>query len=108
MGIHREKREKEQCQEVATMVQISPMVTLVSMAETQGFTDILKVDVLNHKQTLVSTVETLVFMVESLVFMVETLDFTAILKVAAQNPNQTLVMVSTTEILAAVSREEMM
>ena len=90
------------------MVQISPMVTLVSIAETLGFTDILKVDVLNHKQTLVSTVVTLVFMVESLVFMVETLDFTAILKVAAQNPNQTLVMVSTTEILAAVSMEVMM
>merc|ERR1712110_559640 len=99
--IHREKGEKEQCQEVATMVQISPMVTLVSIAETLGFTDILKVDVLNHKQTLVSTVVTLVF-------MVETLDSTAILKVAAQNPNQTLVMVSTTEILAAVSMEEMM
>merc|ERR1712025_434375 len=56
--------------------------------------EVLKVDVLNHKQTLV--------------FMVETLDFTDILKVAAQNPNQTLVMVSTMEILAAVSMEEMM
>ena len=43
------------------MVQISPMVTLVSMAETLGFMDILKVVVLNHNPTLemVSTTEIL-------------------------------------------------
>ena len=76
------------------MVQTSPMVTLVSMVETQGFTDILRVAVLSHKQTLVSMEEILVF--------------TVILRVAAQNPSQTLVKVSTMEILAAVSMEVMM
>merc|ERR1739842_103470 len=61
--------------------------------ETQGFTD-RKVAALNHKQILVSRVETP--------------DFTEILKVADQNPNQALVMAFTTEILAVVSMEAMM
>merc|ERR1712226_1098395 len=100
MGVT-EKREKEKCQEVAIMVQMSPMVTLVSMVVTQDFTEILKVAVLNHKQTLVS-------MVEILDSMVETQDFTDILRVAVLNHKQTLAMVSTMGILAAVSMQEMM
>merc|ERR1712226_248704 len=114
MGVT-EKREKEKCQEVAIMVQMSPMVTLVSMVVTQDFTEILKVAVLNHKQTLVSMVEILVSMVEILDSMVEILDsmvetqdFTDILRVAVLNHKQTLVMVSTMGILAAVSMQEMM
>merc|ERR1712037_766686 len=86
--------------EVATTV--SPMVTPVSIVETQGFTE------MNHKQTLVSMVEILVSMVEILVSMVEILVSTDILKVADQNPIPTLVMASTKEILAVVSMEEMM
>ena len=82
------------------MVRMSPMVTLVSMAEILGFTD-RKVAALNHKQTLVS-------MAEILVSRAETPDFTDILKVADQIPNQALVMAFTTEILAVVSMEEMM
>ena len=84
------------------------MVNLVSMVETQDFTDILRVAVLNHKQTLVSMAEILVSMAEILVSRVETPDFTDILKVADQIPNKALVMAFTTEILAVVSMEEMM
>ena len=90
------------------------MVTPVSMVETQDFTD-MKVAALNHKQILVSMaeilvsmVEILVSMVEILVSMVETQDFTDILKVGDQNPIPTMVMASTTEILAVVSTEGMM
>merc|ERR1712203_1204653 len=104
MGV-REKTGKEQCQEVVIMVQ---MVNLVSMVGTQDFTDIPKVAVLNHKQILVFMVEILVSMVEILVFMVENRDSTDILRVVVLNHNQTQVMVSTREILAAVSMEEMM
>ena len=82
------------------MVRMSPMVTLVSMAEILGFTD-RKVAALNHKQTLVS-------MAEILVSRAETPDFTDILKVADQIPNQALVRAFTTEILAVVSMEAMM
>ena len=83
------------------------MVTPVSMVETQDFTD-MKVAALNHKQILVSMAEILVSMVEILVSMVETQDFTDILKVGDQNPIPTMVMASTTEILAVVSTEGMM
>merc|ERR1719507_1522234 len=59
-------------------------------------------------EILVSMVEILDSMVEILDSMVETQDFTDILRVAVLNHKQTLVMVSTMGILAAVSMQEMM